>query len=180
MDRKQFTFYRSYWDAVKELPEHDKMPVLEAIISYALDGVIPESLTQVQKAFFTICKPTLDTARKKAESGKRGGEAAKPNRDEAFDLFWKAYPRKVNKQGAIKAFEKVDVDVEVLIGAIENHKRSAQWAKDGGAFIPHPTTWLNQRRWEEELAPDLSIPKGASGSLGNAEMEAIKRVLMED
>lgn len=180
MDRKQFTFYRSYWDAVKELPEQDKMPVLEAIISYALDGVIPESLTQVQRAFFTICKPTLDTARKKAESGKRGGEAVKPNRDEEFDLFWKAYPCKVNKQGAAKAFEKVDVEVGVLIGAIENHKRSAQWTKDGGAFIPHPTTWLNQRRWEAELAPDKSIPKGGTGELGQAELEAIQRVLMED
>lgn len=177
MDRKQFTFYRSYWDAVRELPEEDKLPVLEAIISYALDGEIPTSLTQVQRAFFTICKPTLDTARKKAESGKRGGEAMKPNRDDDFDAFWKAYPRKVNKQGAVKAFEKVDVDVEILIGAIENHKRSAQWTKDGGAFIPHPTTWLNQRRWEEELAPDKTIPKGASGIMGDSEKDALKQML---
>lgn len=180
MDRKQFTFYRSYWDAVKELPESDKLPVLEAIISYALDGDIPTSLTQVQRAFFTICKPTLDTARKKAESGKRGGEAVKENTEEAFNIFWKAYPRKVNKQGAMKAFEKVDVDVDILVNAVENHKRSAQWAKDGGAFIPHPTTWLNQRRWEEELAPDKSVPKGGTGELGKAELEAIQRVLMED
>lgn len=179
MDRKQFTFYRSYWDAIQELPEGDKMPVLEAIISYALDGYIPQSLTQVQRAFFTICKPTLDTARKKAESGKRGGEAIKESREDAFDTFWAAYPRKVNKQGAMKAFEKVDVDVEVLVHALDNHKKSAQWTKDGGAFIPHPTTWLNQRRWEEELAPDNSIPKGATGTLGSAELEAIQRVLQE-
>ena len=71
------------------------------------------------------------------------------------------------------------MEIGVLIGAVENHKRSAQWAKDGGAFIPHPTTWLNQRRWEEDLAPDMSVPKGASGNLGQAEMEAIQRVLME-
>ena len=177
MDRKQFTFYRSYWDAVRELPEGDKLPVLEAIISYALDGEVPTSLTQVQKAFFTICKPTLDTARKKAESGKRGGEAVKESKEDDFDTFWRAYPRKVNKQGAAKAFEKVDVSVDILVRSVENHKRSAQWLKNNGEYIPHPTTWLNQRRWEEELAPDNSVPKGAKGVVEGAEMEALKQML---
>jgi hypothetical protein len=64
-----------------------------------------------------------------------------------------------------------------LIGAVENHKRSAQWTKDGGAFIPHPTTWLNQRRWEEDLAPDNTIPKGASGIMGDSEKDALKQML---
>jgi hypothetical protein len=27
---------------------------------------------------------------------------------------------------------------------------SAEWTKDGGQFIPHPATWLNQKRWEDE------------------------------
>ena len=97
----------------------------------------------------------------------------------AFDQFWSAYPKKINKQGALKAFEKVDVPVETLLAALENHKRSAQWVKDGGQFIPHPTTWLNQRRWEAELPEDNSIPKGASGKLGAAELEAIQRLFKE-
>ena len=96
-----------------------------------------------------------------------------------FEQFWSAYPRKINKQGALKAFEKVDVPVETLLAALENHKRSAQWVKDGGQFIPHPTTWLNQRRWEVELPEDTTIPKGASGQLGRAELEAIQKLLRE-
>ena len=103
-----------------------------------------------------------------------------PNdRAEDFERFWKEYPRKVNKQGALNAFLKIDEDIAVLLEALKNHKRSAQWTKDGGAFIPHPTTWLNQKRWEEELVPDQSIPKGASGTLGEAELEAIRRALEE-
>lgn len=97
-----------------------------------------------------------------------------------FEQFWSAYPRKINKQGALKAFEKVDIPVETLLAALENHKRSAQWVKDGGQFIPHPTTWLNQRRWESELPEDNSIPKGASGILGEAELEALRQLMGGD
>ena len=78
------------------------------------------------------------------------------------------------------AFQKVTVPVEVLLTAIEDQKKSAQWTKDNGQFIPHPATWLNGKRWEDELAADSSIPKGATGSLGEAEMEAIRRVLEEE
>ena len=97
-----------------------------------------------------------------------------------FDLFWKAYPRKVGKQKALKAFKKVTVPVEALLAAIAVQKQSAQWKKNNGEFIPHPTTWLNEGRWDDELAESSEIPKGASGTLGAAELEAIQRILAED
>ena len=76
--------------------------------------------------------------------------------DGRFERFWTAYPRKVNKVGAKKAFDKVRPDDELLnriIAAIEKQKHSEQWTKDGGQFIPHPQTWLNGHRWEDELEP---------------------------
>ena len=77
--RKQFTFYRSFWEAVQTLPKKDRLPVLEAIISYALDGTVPQGLTTGQSAFFLLVKPNLDAARRKAESGKQGGSKKKAN-----------------------------------------------------------------------------------------------------
>ena len=65
-------------------------------------------------------------------------------------MFWKAYPRKVAKGAAEKAFARVAVEAAVLIAAIERQKQSDQWTRDGGQFIPHPATWLHQRRWEDE------------------------------
>lgn len=120
-------------------------------------------------------KANVSSADKKRKEEKRREE----NKDicAAFDQFWSAYPKKINKQGALKAFEKVDVPVETLLSALENHKKSAQWTKDGGQYIPHPTTWLNQRRWEAELPEDKTPPKGASGQLGAAEIEALKMML---
>lgn len=96
-----------------------------------------------------------------------------------FEKFWNAYPRKVGKQKALEAFRKITVPLETLLAAIENQKKSAQWTKDDGQYIPHPTTWLNGKRWEDDLPMDRSIPKGASGSLGDAELEAIRRVMSE-
>ena len=78
-NRGQFTFYRSFWEAVQSLPKKDKLPVLEAIISYALDGVTPSGLSQSQSAFFLLVKPNLDASRKKAANGKQGGSKPKAN-----------------------------------------------------------------------------------------------------
>lgn len=78
-NRGQFTFYRSFWEAVQSLPKKDKLPVLEAIISYALDGVTPSGLTHSQSAFFLLVKPNLDASRKKAANGKQGGSKPKAN-----------------------------------------------------------------------------------------------------
>ena len=79
------------------------------------------------------------------------GELPSEPQKTSFDLFWEAYPRKIGKQAAAKAFAKVKVPVEQLIAAVEAQKRSKDWQKDGGQFIPHPTTWLNQGRWDDEV-----------------------------
>ena len=44
-----------------------------------------------------------------------------------------------------------------MLEAIEKHKASSQWQKDGGQFIPHPATWLNQERWEDEINDNAKI-----------------------
>ncbi len=68
-----------------------------------------------------------------------------------FDAFWNAYPRKVAKAAAQKAFNKLKVNDEVLvlmISALDKQKQSKQWQDK--QFVPHATTWLAQRRWEDE------------------------------
>ena len=82
--RQQFTFYRSFWEAVNGLEKKDKLPVLAGIIEYALDGKLPTGLTRTQNAFFLLTKPTLDASRKKAENGKHGGSKPKANRKQTI------------------------------------------------------------------------------------------------
>lgn len=76
-----------------------------------------------------------------------------PVADALFADFWEQYPRKVSKAEAEKAFAKLRPDAELLVMILEGldrSKNSDQWAKDGGQFIPHASTWLNKRRWEDE------------------------------
>ena len=73
---------------------------------------------------------------------------------DGFEQFWSAYPAKKAKPAAVKAWAKLHPDEQMqaeILAAIERERRSEQWTRDGGRFIPHPTTWLNQRRWEDEV-----------------------------
>ena len=70
-----------------------------------------------------------------------------------FDRLWAIYPRKIGKDAAAKAFAKRKPDEALLarmLSAVEEQSRSEQWRKDGGQFIPHLATWLNQGRWDDE------------------------------
>ena len=72
---------------------------------------------------------------------------------ELFDRFWNAYPRKTAKQNARKAWDKLDLSETLLaelLAALDWQRKSEDWTKENGKFIPHAATWLNGRRWEDE------------------------------
>lgn len=72
--------------------------------------------------------------------------------EESFTRFWNSYPRKMAKQAASKAWSKIEAtEVDLLLERLEAFKQSHEWTKDDGNFIPYPATWLNGRRWEDEL-----------------------------
>lgn len=70
-----------------------------------------------------------------------------------FDKFYKNYPKKVQKQNVKKWFKKNNPNDElfnIIMNKLEEFKQSNNWKKDNGQYIPYPTTWLNQKRWEDE------------------------------
>jgi hypothetical protein len=67
-----------------------------------------------------------------------------------FLTFWMSYPRKVGKGDAWKAWKRLRPELPDVLRAIANQRVTPDWRKDNGAFIPHPATWLNGRRWEDE------------------------------
>jgi hypothetical protein len=68
-----------------------------------------------------------------------------------FDDFWNAYPKKVGKGAAEKAWTKAGINgsLQTVMQAVAKQKQSDQWRKDAGQYIPNPATWINQRRWED-------------------------------
>lgn len=69
MKRDQFTFYRSYYEALRNLPQKERAKAVMAICAYALDEELP-ALSGVALSVFTLIRPTLDSGRKKAENRK--------------------------------------------------------------------------------------------------------------
>lgn len=70
-----------------------------------------------------------------------------------FDRFWAAYPKKIGKDAARKAFVKRRPGaplVDAMIAAVHAQQASEQWKRDRGQYIPNPATWLNQGRWQDE------------------------------
>ena len=71
-----------------------------------------------------------------------------------FDLFWKFYPRKAGKDAARKAWEKLRPEIPIMKMIADNVRErveKGEWRKDNQSFILHASTYLNQKRWEDEV-----------------------------
>jgi Helix-turn-helix domain len=72
---------------------------------------------------------------------------------DSFESFWKAYPNKTGKKAALKAFKNARIGngkLLIILNAVDVQKGSEMWRKENGRFIPNPSTWLNQGRWDDE------------------------------
>lgn len=68
--------------------------------------------------------------------------------------FWSEYPRKEKRKNAFEKLEKIlkqepSVFNQIILD-VRKRKKSEQWLKENGKYIPMPTTYLNERRWEDE------------------------------
>lgn len=71
-----------------------------------------------------------------------------------FVLFWAAYPRKKGRIAAVKAWAKIAPDEAlqtVILGALASQRPHLDF-RENGRFIPHPATWLNEGRWDDEIS----------------------------
>jgi len=71
-----------------------------------------------------------------------------------FDSFWRFYPRKAGKEAARKAWLKLRPEQHIMQMIADNVKErvdKGEWRKDNQSFILHASTYLNQKRWEDEV-----------------------------
>jgi len=85
-----------------------------------------------------------------------------------FEKFWSAYPKKIGKGAARKSWTKIrpsDKLLNTILKAVGEHTQSNQWKSDDGQYIPHPATWLNQTRWEDDVK---ALSRGGNHGTGKA------------
>jgi hypothetical protein len=148
-----------------ELHEGHKMfGKVQSVLSSHKMTYSTDSLSIVYNFNGNRLSATLDSLKDKDKDKDKDSESHKKeetkkenvsNKEPAgFLLFWAAYPKKVGKGAAVKAWwvhvKPSRVETDTILGAIEWQKKSDQWTKENGQFIPHPATWLNQHRWEDQ------------------------------
>lgn len=94
-----------------------------------------------------------------------GSKSKSEEYNEEFLEFWDKYPRKTGKGKAWESWLRVKPVLEDCLATLEWQTKSHDWIKDNGSYIPMPTTWLNQRRWEDSCpnAPKRCDPTSILG-----------------
>ena len=116
------------------------------------DETLPTLTNAYQTAQDKVKEKVKDKDKVKAER-KETVSRDTGKKEEDFARFWSSYPRKQGKANAREVFGKIAPDEQLLstmLDAIERQKRSPQWTRDGGQFIPLAATWLHGQRWEDE------------------------------
>ena len=94
-----------------------------------------------------------------------------------FDKFWSIYPKKVAKKAARKVWNRINPSnglFEIIILSLEQQVRSPDWKRENGTFIPHPATWLNGERWEDEVyKPVIAVVRRRCVICGRASTKSI-------
>lgn len=99
--------------------------------------------------------------------------------EERFEIFWKAYPRKVGKLDCLKIWKRKKYDEETLDQMLEALKWQVnleQWKNK--AYVPHPSTWLNQGRWLDEM--DTSLMVGSGSNSKKSQQEELMELVAEN
>lgn len=99
-----------------------------------------------------------ENAQNVTKNPQRKGKERKEYTEE-FERFWSAYPKKVGKGDAFKAWQKMNGNrpsIEEIESILEQQRNSVEWTKENGQYVPNPSTWLNQERWHDELKPAQS------------------------
>jgi hypothetical protein len=80
---------------------------------------------------------------------------------ERFDEFWFAYPKRQDKAKAktIWQRDKLDAIAPAIIDAVQRFTQTPQWQAENFRYVPKPTTFLNGKRWEDELTPEANKTK---------------------
>ncbi len=105
--------------------------------------------------------PTGGTLSKKKEPRRKKKDSlGARNQSSGFDRFWSSYPRRQGRGAAQKAWGKtaeLRPPIVDLLEAVAQQSKQREWQRDSGRYVPRPASWLNQRRWEDEIEPALPV-----------------------
>lgn len=131
--------------------------------------------TEIQQSKVKKSKEDIKTP----PTPKKKPQPKKPVADGLFDKFWQNYPRKIDKDEAIKSWVKISPNEELakkIISAVNAQMASGQLdLREKMKYCPHASTWLNHSRWNDEVVPGSSTTATPQKSSEEIESEQKER-----
>lgn len=147
-------YYIDGWVYIKNFLKHQKASGNVALgINNGLNDVPAEIMAKIKTISDTPPSHPSHSLKPKLELELEPKPKKKSDKMSEIDFasFWSVYPRHQSKSLAHKKFLSLSKSLlPTILEAVEKQRKSEQWQKDNGKFIPYPTTWLNQQRWEDE------------------------------
>jgi hypothetical protein len=162
--RDSMVLYRSFYDAIKLLPDDTQLEIFRAIFEFGLDGIEPE-LSNSAKPFWLLIKPNLQANRTKWESGSKAKRKQSISKTEARQ-----------KQNASKSEANVDVDVDVDENVDVNVNAKGKYDLSGyGQMAYLVQRWLDYKKsikdsYKSQESLDMFVKKLINYSSGNAQL----------
>lgn len=170
IEKKLFRFNGSPMTHIRLIPDALMEHINDALTKKNTCDAVNWILTKSENPYLQKCEIKLDKSVKTltynttdnttdilTRASNQKQTTRKPFRsikqESEFDQFWRLYPKKRSKGQAEKTWVKINPDDDLLkqiLSGLENAKKSIDWQKDGGQYIPYPSTWLNAKGWEDE------------------------------
>lgn len=157
---------------------------VEDIHTCAPDGACVHTISESKQSSGSVEaeEVTATLEDKPSKSGPRSPFKSK-RQEQLFDEFWEAYPKRRSKGQAEKTWVKISPDdglFQVILNGLHCAKRSSDWRKNGGEYIPYPSTWLNAKGWEDEYKPGEGGVASGEASANRSSSKASDRDDMFD
>lgn len=108
----------------------------------------------------TVQDKTSQNSRSPRSRSRRRPKASEVAASPLFAAFWLVWPNKVAKVAALDAWAKAGIEARLdrdelvndrIIPAVRKQTDAYGWGREDGEYMPHPATWINGARWDDEI-----------------------------
>lgn len=150
--RDSFVFYRSFFEALQDVPIEERACIYDAICDYSLNDIEPK-LTGMQLAIFKLIRPNIDSNKRKYENGKKGAvfgkKGGRPKKDNP------------NQTRNVDVDDDVDVNVNDTLSHLVESKRERVSEREGANKVFNPQSikeqLLSDEIWKESVCMQSTL-----------------------
>lgn len=169
--RDGFIFYRSFYDAIKDLPRDIQGEIYTAIMEYSLNGKETENLKPIARSVFALMKPQIDANNKRFENGRKGGRPKSDNKPNVNQVITKTKPSNNQNKTKVEPKDKdKDKDNDIKKESPNGDKKES----DDSSYSQTNSDYQKFQDWLGKHAPYCSNVKNFPSQITETEFIRLK------